>query len=316
LNIDTLNAHCGFGSLPEPRLSEGRQTVIAASPLSFSGERGPARWAVRARSPKGGRARPPHNSADGGKKGEKTSTGSPLPPASSCPQSEGKASALEEPFADASDITRRDTGLNPRSGTLGTDDLAVAMQAPPLASGSAQTRPMHGSPSPRNDSQGRVGDAYSSLGPERAASVRDFRTLGARVNPRAAGTRTGSCPAQTLGRRQASNSQRDGAGRASTIVQARRAPLHNNCGEARRRAAGGVVASRAARQTKTLPATDAPLSASGANVVTQYEARSGFVSTRTLRTTCHGKGRFTNRLYLALVAARRLWRLWWRAAER
>ena len=29
MNIDILNAHCGFGSLPEPRLSEGRQTVIA-----------------------------------------------------------------------------------------------------------------------------------------------------------------------------------------------------------------------------------------------------------------------------------------------
>jgi hypothetical protein len=29
LNIDILNAHCGLGSLPEPRLSEGWQTDIA-----------------------------------------------------------------------------------------------------------------------------------------------------------------------------------------------------------------------------------------------------------------------------------------------
>jgi hypothetical protein len=61
-------------------------------------------------------------------------------------------------------------------------------------------------------------------------------------------------------------------------------PLHNDsCGErrARRRAAGGVVASRAARRTKTLPATKTNVS--------QYEARSGSLSSGTLRTTCHGK---------------------------
>ena len=27
MNIDILNAHCGFGSLPEPRLSEGRRNI-------------------------------------------------------------------------------------------------------------------------------------------------------------------------------------------------------------------------------------------------------------------------------------------------
>ena len=44
MNIDILNAHCGFGSLPEPRLSEGRQTVIAHYGLFASG-------ALKRRSP-------------------------------------------------------------------------------------------------------------------------------------------------------------------------------------------------------------------------------------------------------------------------
>ena len=39
MNIDILNAHCGFGSFPEPRLSEGRLTIIA--PIDFG-----AHWRV------------------------------------------------------------------------------------------------------------------------------------------------------------------------------------------------------------------------------------------------------------------------------
>ena len=42
----------------------------------------------------------------------------------------------------------------------------------------------------------RVGGAHHSLGPEKSASVRGFRTLGARGNTRAARTRTRSCLAQ------------------------------------------------------------------------------------------------------------------------
>jgi hypothetical protein len=161
--------------------------------------------------------------------------------------------------------------------------------------------------------QGRVGDAYSSLGPEKAASVRDFRTLGARVNPRAAGTRTGSCPAHRLGRRQASTLEHPRAtARGRPRRPSRRAALLHKQTQAEtaaaqaeerdmRRAAGGVVASRAERRTKTLPATE---------------------TFRTSPSTRHGRGSSLpgrpapqlprkedglrkNRLYLALVAVRR-----------
>ena len=52
----------------------------------------------------------------------------------------GKARAFEKPFADVAKSPAATRGLKPRSGTIGTDDQAVATQAPPLASGSAQTQ--------------------------------------------------------------------------------------------------------------------------------------------------------------------------------
>ena len=49
LNIDTLNAHGGSGSLPEPRLSEGRLKIPVEAPLPATGERRRGRRALARR---------------------------------------------------------------------------------------------------------------------------------------------------------------------------------------------------------------------------------------------------------------------------
>ncbi len=102
---------------------------------------------------------------------------------------------------------------------IGTDDKVVATQA-------LRPRERHVAQHISGSDGSATRTTFSV--PRRLRRFRDFRTLGARAKPRAAGTRTGSCPAQTKNRpshgvfaRVTARGRRPGGRRGSPVPLAR-----------------------------------------------------------------------------------------------